>query len=270
MIYLHKFVFSIIRIILSLYNSKNASSELTFISKTVQLGNDLLGRGSSGILLEDEVKQLKVFLNKKINIAIDVGANVGSYSDMLLSNFDIKKLYLFEPSQEAFSSLKLKYENFGNVKVINEGLSNKNETVALYADTKGSSRSSIYNRELSHFNIEINKTEKAKLIRFDEFYKSELDNKTVDLLKLDIEGHELFALQGSLESLKSIKVIQFEFGGCNIDSKTYFQNFFYFFKTNDFDIFRIRPNGLIQIKRYKETEEHFQYSNYFAVNNKLI
>jgi len=96
MIYLHKFVFSIVRIILSLYNSKNISSELTFISKTVQLGNHLLGRGSSGILLEDEVKQLKVFLNKEINIAIDVGANIGNYSDMLLSSFEIKKLYLFE------------------------------------------------------------------------------------------------------------------------------------------------------------------------------
>ena len=75
MIYLHKFVFSIVRIILSLYNSKNISSELTFISKTVQLGNHLLGRGSSGILLEDEVKQLKELkqndLQKSYNNLLD-------------------------------------------------------------------------------------------------------------------------------------------------------------------------------------------------------
>ena len=49
----------------------------------------------------------------------------------------------------------------------------------------------------------------------------------IDLLKLDVEGNELLALKGLSDSIEYIKIIQFEFGGSNIDSRTYFQDFYY-------------------------------------------
>ena len=72
------------------------------------------------------------------------------------------------------------------------------------------------------------------------------------------------ALHGLGESLNYINVIQFEFGGCNIDTKTFFQDFWYFFEERGFDLFRISPFGLIHITKYRETDEFFVSTNYLA------
>jgi hypothetical protein len=85
-------------------------------------------------------------------------------------------------------------------------------------------------------------------------------------LKLDIEGHELKALNGATQMInsKKIDVIQFEFGGCNIDSRTYFQYFFYLLKDNYY-IYRILKDGLFEMPTYKKTYEIFITINYLAV-----
>jgi len=60
-----------------------------------------------------------------------------------------------------------------------------------------------------------------------------------------------------------IKFIQFEFGGCNIDAKTYFQDFWYLLNSR-YKIYRVVKNGLYQIKQYKESYELFITTNFFA------
>ena len=81
-----------------------------------------------------------------------------------------------------------------------------------------------------------------------------------------IEGHELKALKGAARMIneKKVDVIQFEFGGCNIDSRTYFQDFFYLLKDN-FTIYRILRDGLLEMPTYQETHEIFITINYLAV-----
>ena len=81
---------------------------------------------------------------------------------------------------------------------------------------------------------------------------------------MDIEGHELDALRGFGEALKHIDVIQFEFGGCNIDTRTFFQDFWYFFQKEGFEIYRITPFDLVKIESYQESEEYFVTTNYLA------
>ena len=66
----------------------------------------------------------------------------------------------------------------------------------------------------------------------------------IDLLKLDVEGHELEVLRGGVRMFaqRRVKMVSFEFGGCNIDSRTYFRDFYYFFQENGLqDIFRMVP-----------------------------
>ena len=82
---------------------------------------------------------------------------------------------------------------------------------------------------------------------------------------MDIEGHELSALKGAKEMLegKKIRFIQFEFGGTNVDSRTYFQDFWYLLSKN-YTIYRIVKDGLHLIPKYKETQEIFTTINYLA------
>lgn len=53
----------------------------------------------------------------------------------------------------------------------------------------------------------------------------------IHFLKLDIEGHELSALKDAEHMLEKERIdfIQFEFGGTNIGSRTYFKDFYFMF-----------------------------------------
>lgn len=83
---------------------------------------------------------------------------------------------------------------------------------------------------------------------------------------MDIEGHELYALKGAstLLSEKRISNIQIEFGGCNIDSRTYFKDFWNLLH-NDFNVYRVLQDGLWEITKYSERLECFVTSNFLFV-----
>jgi FkbM family methyltransferase len=270
MLYLHKLLFFIIKSVFKLYNSSNIDRNLQFISNSVDYGNSLLGKGATSIQPEKEIELIKKFLNDNLEIVFDIGANVGVYSDLLLTNFNIKNFFLFEPSKKSYTELTDKFQNIDNLRILNFGLSDKTKQVPFYANFEASSGSSVYKRKLDHFNTTFIEQEKIDLIKFDDFYTEEIKGKSIDFMKLDIEGHEYFALEGMKNCINSIKLIQFEFGGCNIDSRTYFQDFYYYFNEFDFDIYRMRPNGLIKINSYKESDEYFHYSNFLAVNKRYL
>ena len=270
MLYLHKLLFFIIKSVFKLYNSSNIDSSLQFISKSVDYGNSLLGKGATSIQPEKEIELIKKFLNDNLEIVFDIGANVGDYSDLLLTNFNIKNFFLFEPSKKSYTELTDKFQNIDNLRILNFGLSDKTKQVPFYGNFEGSSGSSVYKRKLDHFNTTFIEQEKIDLIKFDDFYTEEIKGKSIDFMKLDIEGHEYFAFEGMKNCINSIKLIQFEFGGCHIDSRTYFQDFYYYFNEFDFDIYRMRPNGLIKINSYKESDENFHYSNFLAVNKRYL
>ena len=86
---------------------------------------------------------------------------------------------------------------------------------------------------------------------------------------MDIEGNEFKALEGIGKYLNKVKIIQFEFGQANVDSRTYFRDYYEFFIKNDFLIYRITPTRLQLIKNWSENLEHFRVTNYLAVNNIL-
>lgn len=91
-----------------------------------------------------------------------------------------------------------------------------------------------------------------------------------NLIKLDVEGHELDVLSGGKEILGKVEVVQFEFGGCNIDTKTYFQDFWYFFQALDFALFRVTPFGVRLIENYSEEDEYFRTTNFLAVSRRIL
>jgi hypothetical protein len=63
--------------------------------------------------------------------------------------------------------------------------------------------------------------------------------------------------------LGKIDFIQFEFGGCNIDSRTFFRDFYHLLNEK-YKIYRILKNDLIEINQYSEMNEIFITTNYLA------
>ena len=196
----------------------------------------------------------------------DGGANKGQYSMELAHIFSDKafSIHAFEPSRETYEILKATTREENSIIPNNFGLGEKKEMLTLYKRGPLSGLSSLYKRQLDHFGIEMSFTEQIQLDTIDEYCNNHKINR-INFLKLDIEGHEYKCLLGAAAMLKHKKIdfIQFEFGGCNIDSRTYFQDFWYLLK-DDFHIYRIVRDGLAPITKYNERLEIFKNINFLV------
>ena len=207
----------------------------------------------------------KSFNNDKLLTVFDVGANIGNYSKSLSHFFGDKIIiHSFEPSKKTFEIYLETTSKTPNIIPNNKGLGAFENKTKLYSNYEGSGLASLYNRNLEHFGISMDKSEEINISTID-IYCNENNIERIHFLKLDIEGHELDALKGAKEMINknAIDFIQFEFGGCNIDSRTYFQDFFYLLK-NKYRIYRILTDGLFEIVEYKEIYEVFITINYLA------
>jgi hypothetical protein len=66
----------------------------------------------------------------------------------------------------------------------------------------------------------------------------------------------------------AIDHVQFEFGGCNIDSRTYFRDLWDLLSPR-FDLARIVANGVAPVPRYEERYEIFVTTNFVATAKRL-
>ena len=205
---------------------------------------------------------------KKNNIIIfDVGANEGEYAKALSGIFNNMntKIFCFEPSPRIYEKLQKNCENIPSIIFNNIGFGNEPKKTTLYSNDERSGLSSLFNRKLDHFNLQLDKTEEVEIQTIDSYCRNNNINE-IDFLKIDVEGNEMNVLDGAQQMIKNqaVKYIQFEFGGCNIDSKTYFQDFYYFLTENNYKISRILQDGLHEIRKYRESNEIFLTTNYLA------
>lgn len=197
-------------------------------------------------------------------VVFDVGANTGEYATAVLERLGERaRLYCFEPSRHAFE--RLADAVAGRAEVLNFALGERNGSAELHFDVAGSPIASLFPRRMDHLGVAMDDRETVEVRRLDDFCR---DNgiERIDLLKLDVEGNELNVLQGAGTLLEdgAIDVIQFEFGGSNVDSRTFFRDF-YELLTPRYRIHRIVRDGLVPIDRYREEDEIFVTVNYVAI-----
>ena len=157
----------------------------------------------TGSYEENETKIIMECVNENDTI-LDIGANVGLYT-ILLNKYKNCTTYSFEPIKYTFDLLNKNLAINGvNAKVYNIGLSDKNKVENFYFNYKEIAASSM--RDLREDNnVEIVKCDIRKL---DDFVAEE-NISNIDFIKIDVEGAELFALRGGVESIKQYKPIIF-------------------------------------------------------------
>ena len=228
------------------------------------------GKGYGAGTIMEEVTACVSLLTVRPLIFIDIGAHVGDYTNEILRRYPSINAFLFEPQSGNKSTLENAYSHMPNVKINACALSNVNGKQKLYFDKIGSVLASLENRRLEHFNVNMNNSEEIETKRFDDFWKTTKynENTIIDYVKIDVEGYELYVMLGFGNLIYNMRVIQFEFGGANIDTRIFFQDFWYFFKDRNFSLYRITPNGILPIRDYSEHDEFFSTTNYIAVNKK--
>jgi FkbM family methyltransferase len=254
----------------------NSNSELAAIIERDMSNSQ--GKGIGGESTHNEVySALKFYAPDKKDptaplsleplIVFDVGANIGNYTKEVLKQHPNCVIFAFEPSISSGSKFIENHITKMNVTFEAFGFSNEITSKTLYSDYPGSPISSLTKRNLEHFGNEFKYEEKVKMETIDNYCA--VNRIVPNLLKIDVEGHELDVLMGSLSVVDKISIIQFEFGGCNIDTRTFFQDFWYFFKQHDFRIYRVTKNKPLLISKYVESDEYFSTTNYIAVNNRV-
>jgi FkbM family methyltransferase len=252
------------------FSGKKRLQKIFNLTKNLSLQGLNYGNGSA-IETSGEIALIKQLANKytdsRTYIIFDVGANRGDYCTELVKNIKINDLQIwcFEPSKETFKNLQLTHSSKNNVFLNNIGFSDQNHEVPLYSNEPGAHIASLFPLERA-FGMEekLSDFEMVSIKKIDDFL---IENNIpyIDLLKLDIEGNELNALMGASKAMRAgkIKSIQFEFGSCNIDSRTYFRDFWSFLSPQ-YNLYRLLKDGLHHITYYSEYDEVFTTINYYA------
>ena len=202
-------------------------------------------------------------------MVIDAGANKGEWSaELLKSKPIIEKLIMIEPQGIHVPSLqKLAGDSSSRVVVEQLAIGAVPDELTLYSNDKGSRLASLYKRDLTHHELAMSQQEVVQVTTLDALAEK-YAVQHVTFLKLDLEGHELEALKGAKDLLKrkDIDAIMFEFGGCNIDSRTFFKDFrSLLVSQHQFSLYRLLPKQRLKyLSKYSETLEQFNWQNILA------
>lgn len=245
-------------------------------SKALRLTIDHLSAFTNGFVynsysLKDEVELALTFLStnpSSSSVIIDAGANKGSYTLSLLSSgLKISKIIMIEPQPALYQDLRNISESHNNVKFEPVAIGSIEGKLELFFEFEGSALSSLYQRDVSHIGVFMNKSTMVPVTTLDQLIQKN-DIEFIDYLKLDLEGHELEALKGERRAFEEnrIKALAFEFGGCNIDSRIFIKDFWKFLVNEyGFELYRILPaRHLLKLQQYSERLEHFGWQNILA------
>ncbi len=147
----------------------------------------------------DETLRLNYDLNEN-SLVFDVGGFEGNWANDIFNKYQCN-VYVFEPVSSFIEMIKNRFQNNNKIKVFDFGLSNTTQNAKISLETD---RSSVIN---SSENFEI-----IKLKNIAEFIE-ENDIKSIDLMKINIEGSEYELLNSLIDSnmAQRVKNIQVQF-----------------------------------------------------------
>jgi FkbM family methyltransferase len=138
---------------------------------------------------------------------IDVGANIGFLTLNFARLASKGMVYSFEPDSETFSKLRknVSLNDFRNVRLSRIALGSRAGTGELYKMYESNPGA---NRILSAKPVSPVRSELVEITTLDHLDSRE-SFREIDLIKVDVEGYELFVLQGGYRLIKRCKPILF-------------------------------------------------------------
>ena len=139
---------------------------------------------------------------EKLNL-LDIGANIGNHTVFFANYFN--KVISFEPNSEVFKVLKINTESIPNVKIHNFGLSDSVKSELFRYPVGNYGGGSV---EQNGMKGNVSETTIA-LQKLDDLVS--LRDISIDVIKIDVEGHEYQALSGGRDLiLKNKPIVLFE------------------------------------------------------------
>lgn len=154
----------------------------------------------------DSQKYLLSDLDQDKLVIFDAGANIGQTAMRYRDLFPKSRIYSFEPFPDSFKALKEATSGDDRITCVNAAVSNIEETKTLYINEKSGGNSLLPRpksdrRYYPKASMPIS-TVQTNTITLDNYVRQN-NIERVDILKMDVQGWELFALKGAKELLSS-------------------------------------------------------------------
>ena len=236
-----------------------------FVMKLVGILLSSQGFGSGArVRTSGELNAARLFLGDDIQkpmTIFDVGANRGEYTSAILELYPRSRVFSFEPSRETFRLLEAEFAAMSQVVKLNYGLGCKARSQLLYKESQYARIASLTPLDV----IDHDYTEKVVIRTLDEVV-SEHGISEIDLLKIDVEGHELDVIKGAQNtlSLRKIKCLQFELGGASIETNTTLKDIYDVLSKYDYRLYLISKRGIVPLDTYDYQLEQYSTTNFFA------
>tara|TARA_R110001583_G_scaffold162719_1_gene314987 strand:- start:42778 stop:43518 length:741 start_codon:yes stop_codon:yes gene_type:complete len=161
----------------------------------------------------DLARRIKIMKNLEINLLFDIGANNGQYATQIRNLGYTEKIISFEPLDDVYQSLLEVSKNDAKWSIRNLALGDKKEYNYINISENSMSSSIL---EMLPLHLEsapqskyINK-QKIEIDTIDTVLQEfDSDNNHI-MLKVDAQGYEKKILDGALNSIDKIKIIQLE------------------------------------------------------------
>lgn len=199
----------------------------------------------------------------------DVGANKGDWATEVLALNSHVDLHCFEPTQAAYRLLSSRFADSDNSTIhLNQfglGSESGHRSAFLYGDADGGN--SFYRRDPLSGDGRTQAVEERVSVSTLTDYCAANSIESIDLLKIDVEGHEVEVLRGgrSLFEKRAVGAVQFEYGGTFVKPRILLRDCFDFFAEYDYNLYKVFPKELRPVPVYEERLESFRYSNWLAV-----
>ncbi len=194
------------------------------------------------------------------NAVLDIGANIGFYA-RLLSTFAGSQgiVYCFEPDAINFKHLQKNTAGLKNIKLFNNAVSDKKNRIKIY-------KSKLLN--VDHRTYPVNNfdsIEEIEAVSIDELIETGI-LKTVNVIKIDIQGYELVAFKGMLKLLTEspdLKIVAEYWPHGFTRAGTSAIEFYDFFEKLGYAFTIIDNNDLKPLTRHyviENNNQHFEFS----------
>lgn len=202
----------------------------------------------------------KAFVTPRI--IIDIGANLGLASVILIKHFSERKIYSIEPNFSTFQALidNIKLNNCNNIYAEQCAVGNYDGEILFNAEPTVRVTNSITTTSSQH-------TVKVPSVKLDTYAQSQFI-KDIAFLKIDVEGYETLVLQGAqrLLSNQHIKQIYYEVNpevtmqaGFAPESPTQM------LRQNGYESYKLNAQGALVLTRNSDISQIVGWDSWIAI-----
>jgi FkbM family methyltransferase len=198
-------------------------------------------------------------------VVVDVGANIGIYSEFLSNCVGPTGLvHSFEPSPDNFRRLSAATHDLSNVRLTQAAVGEASGECKLYVSDKLNVDHRAYKAD-----GDSRRAIPTEMVALDDYFKP---GQRVDLIKIDIQGYELHALRGAKRVLRENRDIQLllEFWPYGLEEAgSNWKELVQMLRDLSMDPMLVRMDGLIPFQARDVRSDSAWYVNLFASRGSL-